>query len=216
MKVTIRDPKSPRTFKAIHEVSDHEPSFVISTEEVVLGPFERKVVRARIITQRQEEFHFRNVMVHSYSMKSNAVFVSEDTLTSVGEGGVVFIALRNQTDKERVRIKEQTVIGKAMLTAFILNPVPLQHVSETSKLTEEFVNRIHENVDLDTSSEYSSLARNFLSSTEPSEIDLSESEKRKRTDPQLQKAIPGPNLSSVLSSWGEEARDKLELILTEY
>ena len=103
-----------------------------------------------------------------------------------------------------------------MLTTFMLNPVPLQRVSETSKLTEEFVNRIHENVDLDTSSEYSSFAQNFLSSTEPSEIDLSESEKRKRTDPQLLKAIPGPNFSSVLSSWGEEARDKLELILTEY
>ena len=213
MKVTIRDPKSPRTFKAIHEVSDHEPSFVISTEEVVLGPFERKVVRARIITQNQEEFHFRNVMVHSYSMKSNAVFVSEDTLTSVGEGGVVFIALRNQTDKERVRIKEQTVIGKATFTTFMLNPVPLQRVSETSKLLEEFVNRIHENVDLDTSSEYSSFAQNFLSSTEPSDIDLSESEKKAHR-PSIAKGDPRP--SSVLSSWGEEARDKLELISTEY
>ena len=103
-----------------------------------------------------------------------------------------------------------------MLTTFMLNPVPLKRVSETSKLTEEFVNRIHENDDLDTSSEYSSFAQIFLSSTKPSEIDLSESEKRKRTDPQFLKAIPGPNLSSVLSSWGEEARDKLELILTEY
>ena len=41
MRVTIRDPKSPRQFKAVHEVSDHEPSLVISTEKVVLGPFER-------------------------------------------------------------------------------------------------------------------------------------------------------------------------------
>ena len=40
MKVTIRHPKTPRTFKAVHEVSDNEPSCVISTEEVVLGPFE--------------------------------------------------------------------------------------------------------------------------------------------------------------------------------
>ena len=216
MKVTIRDPKAPRTFKAIHEVSDNEPSFVISTEEGVLEPFERKVVRARIITQYQEQFRFRNVMVLSCSMKSNSVFVSEDTLTSVGERGIVFIALQNQTDKERVRIKEQTVIGKAMLTTFMLNPLPMQNICEYSKLTKEFVNRIHENIDFDTSSEYSSFAQNFLSSTEPSEIGLSESEKRKRTEPQLLKAIPGPNLSLVFSSWGEEARDKLELILTEY
>ena len=65
MKVTIRDPKTPRTFKAVHEVSDNEPSFVVSIEEVVLGPFERRVVRGKIITQHPDEFHFRNVMIHS-------------------------------------------------------------------------------------------------------------------------------------------------------
>ena len=134
----------------------------------------------------------------------------------MGKGGIVFIALRNQTDKERVRIKKQTVIGKAKLTTFVLNSVPMQSICEASKLTKEFVNRIHKDIDLDTSSEYSSFAQNFLSSTEPSEIGLSENEKRKSTDPQLLKAIPGPDLSSVLSSWGEEARDKLEVILTEY
>ena len=41
MRVTIRDPKSPRLFKPVHEVSDHEPSLVVSTEKIVLGPFER-------------------------------------------------------------------------------------------------------------------------------------------------------------------------------
>ena len=45
MKVTIRDPKTPRIFKATHEVSDHEPSFVVSTEDIILGPFERKIMR---------------------------------------------------------------------------------------------------------------------------------------------------------------------------
>ena len=89
MKVTIQDPKTPRIFKAVHEVSEHEPSFVISAEEVVLGPFERKIVRAKIITQQPDEFHFRNVMVHSCNMKSKSVFVSEDTLTSVGAEGMV-------------------------------------------------------------------------------------------------------------------------------
>ena len=216
MKVTIRDPKTPRIFKTVHEVSDQEPSFVISTDEVVLGPFERKVVRAKIITQQPNDFLFRNVMVHSCSIKSRSVFVSEDTLTSVGEEGIIFVALRNQTDKERVRVKAQTVVGKAALTTFVLNSIPLQNNGEASKLFAEHVHQIQQNVDMDTSSEFSSFAQNFLSSTEPSELDLSESEKRKRTDPQLLKAIPGPDLSSVLSSWGEEARDKLETILNEY
>ena len=216
MKVTIRDPETPRFFKAVHEVSDQEPSFVVSAEEVTLGPFERKVVRAKIITQRPNVFHFRNVMVNPCNVKSNAVFVSEDTLTSVGEDGVVFLALKNQTAKEGVRIKEQTVIGKAVLTTFVFNSVPIQDSREASKLSAEFVNQVHRDLDLDTSSEFSSFAQNFLSSTEPSEMGLSENEKRKRTDPQLLKPIPGPDLSSVLSSWGEGARDKLASVLSEY
>ena len=216
MKVTIRDPETPRIFKALHEVSDQEPSFVVSAEEVTLGPFERKVVRAKIITQQPNVFHFRNVMVNPCNVKSNAVFVSEDTLTSVGEDGVVFLALKNQTAKEGVRIKEQTVIGKAVLTNFVFNSVPIQDSREASKLSAEFVNQVHRDLDLDTSSEFSSFAQNFLSSTEPSEMGLSENEKRKRTDPLLLKPIPGPDLSSVLSSWGEGARDKLASVLSEY
>ena len=216
MKVTIRDPETPRIFKAVHEVSDQEPSFVVSAEEVTLGPFERKVVRAKIITQQPNEFHFRNVMVHPCSIRSNSFFDSEDTLTSVGEDGVVFLALRNQTAKEGVRIKEQTVVGKAVLTNFVFNSVPIQDSREASKLSAEFVNQVHRDLDLDTSSEFSSFAQNFLSSTEPSEMGLSENEKRKRTDPLLLKPIPGPDLSSVLSSWGEGARDKLASVLSEY
>ena len=81
MKVTIRDPKTPRIFKAVHEVSNDEPSFVVSVEEVVLGPFERKVVRAKIITQQPNEFPFRIVLVHSCTMKSNSIFISKDALT---------------------------------------------------------------------------------------------------------------------------------------
>ena len=216
MKVTIRDPETPRIFKAVHEVSDQEPSFVVSAEEVTLGPFERKVVRAKIITQQPNEFHFRNVMVHPCSIRSNSLFDSEDTLTSVGEDGVVFLALRNQTAKEGVRIKEQTVVGKAVLTNFVFNSVPFQDSREASKLSAEFVNQVHRDLDLDTSSEFSSFAQNFLSSTEPSEMGLSENEKRKRTDPLLLKPIPGPDLSSVLSSWGEGARDKLASVLSEY
>ena len=53
MRVTIRDPKAPRHFKPVHEVSDHEPSLVISTEKVVLGPYERKLVRARYFSKAQ-------------------------------------------------------------------------------------------------------------------------------------------------------------------
>ena len=32
MRVTIRDPKAPRHFEPVHEVSNQDPSFVVSTE----------------------------------------------------------------------------------------------------------------------------------------------------------------------------------------
>ena len=159
MKATIRDPKTPRIFKAVHEVSDQEPSFVVSAEEVTLGPFERKVMRAKIITQQPNEFHFRNVMVHPCNVKSNAVFVSDDTLTSVGEDDVLYLAIRNQTNKEVDKIKGRTVVGNAVLTNIVYNSVPIQDSLEASKLSAELVNQVHRDLDLDTNSEFSSLRK---------------------------------------------------------
>ena len=77
------------------------------------------------------------------------------------------------------------------------------------------INRIYA-VDLsDTALNLVFLPKTFLHSTEMSEEGLSENEKRKRTDPQLLKAIPGPHLSSVLSICGEIARDQLANVLNE-
>ena len=103
-----------------------------------------------------------------------------------------------------------------MLTTFVLNPVHIEDNCKASELPAEFVNRVRRELDLDTSSEFSSFAQSFWSSTKMSEIGLSENEKRERTDPQLLKNIPGPDHSSVLSSWGAGARDKLQGILNEY
>ena len=61
VRVTIRDPKAPRQFKPVHEVSDHEPSVICSTKKIVLGPFERTLVRAQVITQNPNEYFYRNV-----------------------------------------------------------------------------------------------------------------------------------------------------------
>ena len=125
-------------------------------------------------------------------------------------------SLQNQTDKEGVKIQGQTMIGTAELTTFVLNSVQIQNKCEASKLSVELVNQVHKDIDLDTNSEFSSSAQSFLSSIEMSKKDLSENEKRKRTDARLLKPMSGPDLFSALSSWGEEARDKLDDTLHEY
>ena len=167
--------------------SDEEALFVVSATEILLGHFERKVVRAEIITQQHNEFQFSNIMVHPCSCTFNSSFVSEDTLTSVCKVGIVFSARRNQTAKESVRIREQTINGKAVITNLALNSIPIRINCEASKLSAEVVYQVHRIFDLDWSSEFSSFAQNFLSSTEMSEIELSENEKRKISDPQLLK-----------------------------
>ena len=92
----------------------------------------------------------------------------------------------------------------------------LRTIGTTSVPFVERVNNITV-VDLsDTSTEISFFAQNLLSSTEMSEEGLTENEKRARTDPQLLKPIPGPDLSSILSFWREGARDQLAKVRNEY
>ena len=216
MRVTIRDPKTPRHFKPVQEVSDHEPSLVVSTDKVVLGPFERKLVTAQVITQDPNQYRFRNVMIRPSGMYNRSSFISEDNLTSVGDDGTVYVAIRNKTATENLHIPSKTVLGKAEPTVFKFRPVSVDQADGTSIPLIEQVNNISI-IDLDdTSSEFSSFAQNFLSLTELSEEEMSESEKRAQTDPNLLKPIPGPDLSSVLSSWGEGARDQLAEVLNEY
>ena len=216
MSVTIRDPKSPRHFKPVHEVSDHEPSLVVSTEMVVLGPFERKLVRAQVITQDPNKYRFRNVMIRPSGVYDRSSFVSEDTLTSVGEDGTVYLAIRNKTANENLQIPSKTVLGKAEPTIFMFEPATVDQTDGTSMPLVEHVNIIRFVNFSDTSSEFSSFAQNFLSSTELSEEEVSKNEKRAQTDPQLLNTKPGPDLSSVLSFWGEGARDQLAEVLNEY
>ena len=202
MRLTTRDPKTPRHFKPVHEVSDHEPSLVISTKKVVLGPFERTLVRAQIITQNPKEYFYRNVMIHPSVVHNRCPFVSENTLTSVGEDGTVFLAVRYRTANENLILHSRTVLGKAQPTTFMFRPIMVNQTGKSSVSFVEHVKKIDVVNLSDTSTEISSFAQNFLSSTGISYEGLSENEKGERTDLQLLKPIPGPDLSSVLSFWG--------------
>ena len=87
MRVTIRDPTAPRQFKPVHEVSNQDTSFVVSTKEISLGPFERNLPRAQVISQQDIEYRFRNVMKRPCGVHTKCPFVSEDELTSAESMG---------------------------------------------------------------------------------------------------------------------------------
>ena len=70
---------------------------IASAHSLSLLPFERKLVRAQVITQDPNEYRFRNVMIRPSGVYNRSSFVSEDTLTSVGDDGTVYLAVRNKT-----------------------------------------------------------------------------------------------------------------------
>ena len=96
--------------------------------------------------------------------------------------------------------------------------VKIQTENVSEDISTESINRICTDMEFSSSSsELSSLFHyEFPSPTEASEAPLSEAEVRKRTDPELLKPIPGPNLDSVALNWGEETKTKLENLLLEY
>ena len=91
--------------------------------------------------------------------------------------------------------------------------------NETLQSNANYVCKVYEQMNLDSSSEYSSSSEfEFLSSTEPSELGLSEREIKKRTDPALMAPIPGPEaqLDEVRGLWGSTASDTLSKLLNEF
>ena len=142
MRVTIRESKPPRQFKPVHEVSNQDPFFVVSTEEITLGPFERKLVRAQVISQHAKEFRFSNVLIRPCGVHTMCPFVSEDTLKFVRDNGTVSLSLIIKTATDNVVVKKKIVIGKAELSTFVFEPIFVQQRGEASALPFEQTNHI--------------------------------------------------------------------------
>ena len=90
--------------------------------------------------------------------------------------------------------------------------------TEVDKDIIDFVHKVSEEINLSTDSQLTSSSEfEFLSCTDPTEAGLSDSEIRKRTDPELMAPIPAPEsqLQEVKDLWGPEASTWLENILTE-
>ena len=84
-------------------------------------------------------------MIQPCGAYARCPFVSEDKLTLVGDDKN---AVWNKTARENVTIKTTTVIGKAELTTFELEPIFVKTQAESSLLPSEQVHRI-EAVNLD-------------------------------------------------------------------
>ena len=201
MKIVVRAPAKPVWHHAHAQTSDETlSSTVVLDQDVALQPFERAVLRTKVVTSDLEAFAFRNVVINFATpnrVLKNTIFV-KDTIASVGETGVFYVSVGNLTSNAQ-KLKCGTMLGTAAPVRLVYHAVPQcaqvqkEEGDEKSKSPNDFVNRINSEIDLSSQSKFSSLSEfEFLSSTDPSEEGLSELEVRKRTDTDLLAPIPGP------------------------
>ena len=200
MKIVVRAPAKPVWHHAHAQTSDETlSSTVILDQDVVLQPFERAVLRAKVVTSNLEAFAFSNVVINFATpnrLLKNTIFV-EDTIATVGETGSFYVSVGNLTSNAQ-KVKCGTMLGTAAPVRLVYHAVPqcaLAHKGESDEKSDspnEFVNRVYSEMDLNSHSKCSSSSEfEFLSPTDPSEEGLSEREIRKRADPDLLAPILG-------------------------
>ena len=153
-------------------------------------------------------------------MLKNVIFL-EDTVATKGETGFLYIGLGNITSNVQ-QAKKGTLLGTAVPVTMVYKAIP-QVMPEQETIPQQSstncVYKIYEQMSFDSSSEDNSSSEfEFLSSTDPSELGLSEREVKKRTDPALIALIPGPEtqLDEKRNLWGSTASDTLSSFLTEF
>ena len=229
MKIVVRAPVKPVWHHAHTQVGDDSLATPVALEnDIVLQPFERTVVKAKLLIDNLEPLIFQSVVLNAAIADAslhNLVFL-EDSVATVGESGLVFLSLMNLTSNPQ-KLRRGTRLGHVVPVSLVYKAIP----QDTSKAqaafpqTEvnddhvSFVNKIYEKINFSTDSQLTSSSEfEFLSSTEPTEAGLSDREIRKRTDPELMAPIPGPEsqLKEVQDLWGQVACTVLENILTEF
>ena len=225
MKIVVRAPVKPVWHHAHAQVGDTSLATPVALDSgLVLQPFERTVVKAKIITDTLEPLIFQSVALNAAIADAslhNVVFL-EDSVATVSESGLVFVSLMNLTSYPQ-RVRKGTRLGHVVPVSLVYQAIPQQTPDNLKTEVNNdhllFVIRVYEKMNYSIDSQFTSSSEfEFLSSTEPTEAGLSDREIRKRTDPELVAPIPGSEsqLKEVQDLWGPAARTALESILTEF
>ena len=227
MKIVVRAPVKPVWHHAHTQVGDASvATYVALDSDLVLQPFERTVVKAKMVTDDLELLIFQNVMLNAAKADTslqNIVFL-EDSIATVKEAGHVFVSVLILISNPK-RIRRGTQLGNVVPVSLVYGANKQQSTPKPTQRTQvdngqfAFVNKIYEEMNYDTDSQLTSSSEfGFLSSTDPTEEGLSERKVRKRTDPELMAPVQGPEsqLKEVQNLWGPKASASLENILTEF
>ena len=174
----VRAPVKPVWLHAHTQVGDVSVATpVASDSDLVLQPFERTVVKAKLITNELEPLIFQNVILNAaiaVASLHNIVFL-EDSVATASEAGHVFISVINLTSNQQ-RVRKGTRLGKVLPVSLVYQAIPQQSTPQPTQRTEvnndqfAFVNKIYEEMNYDTNSQLTSSSEfEFLSSTDPTE-----------------------------------------------
>ena len=93
-KIVIGNPLTPKLYKPQHQVSD-DFSLLLLGQEVTLGPYERKSVQAKAVTENPDEFAYRNVMLTQQKSPVKSTVVLDDSLAAMMEQNLLITGIRN-------------------------------------------------------------------------------------------------------------------------
>ena len=143
MKIVVRAPAKPVWHHAHDRTSDEIfSSTVVSDQDVVLQPFERAVLRAKVVISDLEAFAFRNVVKNFATpnrVLKNTIFV-EDTIASVGETGVFYVSVGNLTSNSQ-KVKCGTMLGTAAPVRLVYHMQFLNELKCTKRKVTKNQNR---------------------------------------------------------------------------
>ena len=187
MKIVVRAPVKPVWHHAHAQVGDTSLATPVALDsDLVLQPFERTVVKAKLITDTLEPLIFKSVALNAAIADASLhkVVFLEDSVATVSESGLVFVSLMNLTNSPQ-RVRKGTRLGHVVPVSLVYQAIPQQTPdnpkTEVNNDHFSFVNRIDEKMNYSTDSQLTSSSEfEFLSSTEPTEAGLSDREIRKR------------------------------------
>ena len=138
MKIIIRAPSEPVWYHAHAQVSNESLSTSVAiAQDIVLRPFERAIVRAKLLADDLEPFMFRTVLISFQTpsrMLKNVIFL-EDIVATVGETGFLYISLGNLTSNVQ-RAKKGTLLETAVPVTIVHNAI-LQVMPEQGTLPQQ-------------------------------------------------------------------------------
>ena len=113
MKIVVRAPVKPVWHHAHAQVGATSIATPVALDsDLILQPFERTVVKAKLITDALEPLIFQSVSLNAAIADAslhNVVFL-EDSVATVSESGLVFVSLMNLTNNPQ-RVRKGTRLG---------------------------------------------------------------------------------------------------------